>query len=68
MLYHYLGWIHALIKANSYRSASTCCAYKNDVYIKEIMETANWTSTRTFYKHYHKEVDNDNTFVDSILN
>ena len=32
------------------------------------METANWTSARTFYKHYHQGVDNDNKVVNAILN
>ena len=63
-----LSEVDSCFKAHSYRSASTSCAYKKGVSIKDIMETANWTSVRTFYKHYHKEVDNDNKFVNAILN
>ena len=63
-----LSGVDSCFKAHSYRSASTSCAYKKGVSIKDIMETANWTSARTFNKHYHKEVDNDNKFVNAILN
>jgi hypothetical protein len=35
---------------------------------KTLWRHVNWTSARTFYKHYHKEVDNDNKFVNAILN
>jgi hypothetical protein len=46
-----LSGVDSCFKAHSYRSASTSCAYKKGVSIKDIMETANWTSARTFYKH-----------------
>ena len=63
-----LSRVDSCFKAHSYRNASTSCAYKKGVSIRDIMETANWTSARTFYKHYHKEVDDDNTFANAILN
>ncbi|CAC5392973.1 unnamed protein product [Mytilus coruscus] len=54
--------------AHSFRSTSTSVAYGSGVSLKEVMNTANWSSSRTFYRFYHKEVIRDNKFAHAVLN
>ena len=53
--------------AHSFKSTATSTAYAAGVSIKDIMETANWSQASTFYKFYHREVKNSNTFANSVL-
>ena len=63
-----LSGIDLCYKAHSFRSASTSCVFQKGVSIKDIMNTANWSSAQTFYKYYYKEVQSDNTFANAVLN
>lgn len=59
--------------AHSFRGTSASVAYSSGVSIKEIMDAANWSSSKTFFKFYYKEVniagcDTDGNFVNTVLN
>ena len=55
--------------AHSFRGASTSKALGAGVSLKDILETANWASAKTFYKFYFKDVVHvKNNFADKILN
>lgn len=43
--------------AHSFRGTSASVAYSSGVSIKEIMNAANWSSSKTFFKFYYKEVN-----------
>lgn len=59
--------------AHSFRGTSASVAYSSGVSIKEIMDAANWSSSKTFFKFYYKEVniagcDSDGHFANTVLN
>jgi hypothetical protein len=55
--------------AHSFRGASTSKALGAGVSLKDILETANWASAKTFYKFYLKDVVHvKNNFADFFLN
>jgi integrase len=56
-----LSGIDSSFTAHSFRSASTSYAFNKGVSIKTIMDTANWASAQTFYKHYYKTVNSNST-------
>jgi hypothetical protein len=39
------------------RSAATSTAYMREIPINQIMNSANWSSSIMFFKHYHREVN-----------
>lgn len=53
--------------AHSYRSAATSKALQAGTSLKDILETANWTTAQTFYRFYFKEVVPLNTFSNTVL-
>lgn len=54
--------------AHSFRGASASKALQLGVSINDIMKTANWSSSKTFYRFYHKEVISENNFASVLLN
>ena len=54
--------------AHPFHGASTSKALGAGVSLKDILETANWASAKTFYKFYFKDVHVKNNFADKILN
>jgi hypothetical protein len=55
--------------ARSFRGASTSKPLGAGVSLKDILETANWASAKTFYKFYFEDVVHvENNFADKILN
>jgi len=54
--------------AHSFRSSSTSAAFGAGVTLKTIMDTANWSSSKTFFKFYHKETTkSSNNFANAVL-
>lgn len=45
----------SLFSAHSYRGASTSKAYSVGLSLKDILQTANWKSAKTFFVYYNKE-------------
>lgn len=58
-----------LFKAHSFRGASVSKAFASGCTLKDILSTANWSSARTFYKFYHKDVSSNSNsdFSSSVL-
>jgi hypothetical protein len=55
--------------AHSVRSAATSAARSAGVSLKDIMQTANWSSAKTFHKYYYRESTGSRTqFSDTIVN
>ena len=54
-------------KAHSFRSTATSVAFKAGVSMQEILDTANWTNSRTFYKFYFKDVVKMDSFASAVL-
>ena len=53
--------------AHSYRSASTSKAIGAGFSLKEILKTANWTSAKTFYRFYNKDIVPLENFSSAII-
>lgn len=53
--------------AHSFRGAATSKALSAGLSLKQIMDTANWKSAKTFYKFYYKDIATDNNFSTTIL-
>jgi integrase len=62
-----LSGINSSFTAHSFRSASTSYAFNKGVSIKTIMDTANWASAQTFYKHYYKTVNSNSTIFSNVI-
>ena len=62
-----LSGINSSFTAHSFRSASTSYAFNKGVSIKTIMDTANWASAKTFYKHYYKTVNSNSTIFSNVI-
>lgn len=63
-----LSGIDSSFTAHSFRSASTSYAFNKGVSIKKtIMDTANWASAQTFYKHYYKTVNSNSTIFSNVI-
>jgi len=45
-----------IFKGHSFRGAATSAALASGCSLKDILATANWSSAKTFYKFYHKEI------------
>lgn len=48
-----------VFKGHSFRGASTSAAFASGCSLKDILATANWSSAKTFYKFYHKDIKQD---------
>jgi hypothetical protein len=54
--------------AHSFRGTAASVAFASGVSMKEIMDTANWTSAKTFFQFYHKELPvNKSDFASRVL-
>lgn len=53
-----------IFQAHSVRSAATSCAKRKGVSLTTIVQSASWTGTSTFKKHYDKEI-NENYVLQS---
>lgn len=58
----------SMFTAHSFRGAAASKALGAGVSIKNVLETANWASARTFYKYYFKDIAPVNNFASSVLN
>ena len=55
-------------KAHSYRSAATSAAFSKGCSLKDILKTADWSSSKNFYKFYYRESAKEVNFSDAVLN
>lgn len=54
--------------AHSFRGTAASVAFSSVVSMKDIMDTANWTSTKAFFLFYHKDLPvNNNDFATNVL-
>lgn len=57
-----------MYRAYSFRGTATSVAFSSGVLMKDVMDTANWTSTKTFIQFNHKDLlVNNNDFAAYIL-
>lgn len=55
-------------KAHSFRGATASTAFNSGCSVKHIMSTANWSSAKTFFKFYHRNiVESDIDFASAVL-
>ena len=54
-------------KSNSVRGASTPAAINAGVSLKNVLDTANWSSAGTFQTFYRKEIE-CSEFAEKVLN
>ena len=59
----------SVFKAHSYRSAAVSAAYSGGCSVNNIINTAQWTTDKNFYKfYYRKSVNNDDiSFANAVL-
>ena len=53
---------------HSTRSASTSCAKAAGLSLEQIMQSAGWSTSSTFAKFYHKNIETDINFGSAVLN
>uniref|UniRef100_A0A8W8NI59 Tyr recombinase domain-containing protein n=1 Tax=Magallana gigas TaxID=29159 RepID=A0A8W8NI59_MAGGI len=54
--------------AHSFRGTAASVAFSSGVSMKDIMDTANWTSTKAFVQFFHKDLPvNNNDFATNVL-
>lgn len=58
----------SIFKSHSTRAASSSAARAKFVPISDIIETAGWSSDRTFQKYYNKPIVKENGFANAVLN
>ena len=55
-------------KAHSYRPAATSAAFSKGCSLKNNLKTADWSSSKIFYKFYYRESAKEVSFSDAVLN
>ncbi|KAK0413512.1 hypothetical protein QR680_006847 [Steinernema hermaphroditum] len=63
-----LAGIDAVFSAHSTRSASTSAALLKGATCGQIMQAANWATSSTFERHYHREPNATAAFQNAVLN
>ena len=61
------GVYTTIFKAHSTRAATTSAARAQFVPIKDIIQTAGWSSEKTFQKFYNKPIKPVSKFVQGVL-